>query len=367
MREHDRSSLLRGAACGGSAQRRCMVAVLLSGMSLAMGVATAGAQVVANPGPIVLTLDFLDVRYETAPAFGKEAVGFRFDANAPPECSDGRNNDDHSGFAQGVQDMLVDYPADPECATPWDDSEDKPEAQARDAVVLIGRVDALGRLEFPAAGVTLPPRYHQSVERLLGGDGVVINTYEASAPVTGRVDPERGTLELELRLRLRFEVERASRLSGPGANCYLGSATEPQTIVLIGDRRSDITGIDPRRPRGYYATDGSFVLAGTNAERVDGASCCGLLCFGDGAVDDAFGMPADRGAMTVAAIGRIDPPLISPAARSRDVKARAASVPPKLDLEPRVDALSHLGDVRDHTDETAALLKVDERRDREIK
>lgn len=367
MREQDRSDFLRTAARESSARRRCLAAVLLSGMALATSAAPAGAQVVANPGPIVLTLDFLDVRYETGPALGQEAVGFRFDANAAPECSDGRNNDDHSGFAQGVQDTLVDFPADPECATPSDDSEDKPDAQVRNPVVLVGRVDEHGRLEFPAESLNLPPRYHQSVEHLLGGDGIVINTYEASAPVTGRVDPERGTLELELRLRLRFEVEQTSRLSGPGSDCYLGSATEPQTIVLIGDRRSGITGIDPRRPRGYYAIDGAFVLAGTNAEQVEGASCCGLLCFGDGAVDDAFGMPADRGAMTVAAIGRIDPPLVSPKARSRDAKARAASIPPKLDLEPRVDALSHLGDVGDHADETAALLKVDERGDREIK
>lgn len=354
------------AARGEKGHRFALAATLSFYVSLAAPFAEAELSVVANPGEIVLTLDFLDVRYETAPAFGKNAVGFRFDANAPPECSDGRNNDDHSGFAQGVQDTLVDYPADPECASATDNSEDKVGEQSRDSVVLVGKVDARGNLVFPVDGVDLPPRYHRSAENLLGGDGVVINTYEASAPVTGRIDPARGTLELDLKLRLRFEVEDTSRLRGPGTDCYLGSMSEPQRIVLIGDGRSGATGIHPERVRGYYPRDGSFVLAGTNADQVEGASCCGLLCFGDGAVDRAFGAPVERGAMTVAAIGRIDPPIIAPAGRSRHVKPGVASVPAELDLQAHVDPLAHLGNVRDDADESAALLKVDERTDREI-
>ncbi len=363
----DRSFTLRPAASDEHAHPLRLTVTLLFYMSLVAPAVQADVPVVANPGQIVLTLDFLDVRYETGPAIGVSSVGFRFDAKAPAECSDGLNNDDHSGFAQGVQDTLVDFPADPECVTPSDDSEDKADAQSRDLVVLVGTVDERGNLVFPAESVDLPPRYHRSAENLLGGDGVVINTFEASAPVTGRIDPARGTLELDLKLRLRFEVEGTNRLRGPGTDCYLGSMSEPQRLVLIGDGRSGTTGIHPARPRGYYPRDGAFVLAGTNADRVDGASCCGLLCFGDGAVDRAFGMPADRGAMTLAAIGRIEPPIIAPAGRSRDVKVGTTpSVPAKLDLQAHIDPLAHLGHVRDHADETAALLKVEERTDREI-
>jgi hypothetical protein len=171
-------------------------------------------------------------------------------------------------------------------------------------------------------------------------------------------------MSLDFKLRLRFEVEDTGRLRGPGSECYLGSLTDPQRLVLIGDGRSGTTGIHPARERGYYPADGSFVLAGTNAEQVVGASCCGLLCFGDGAVERAFGVPAERGTMTVAAIGRIHPPLLAAKPASREMKAGAAAVAREIHLEPHVDALPHLGNVRDHADETAALLQAGERGDR---
>ncbi len=367
MRVHDRSPSLRPAACVTSTRSVYAIAGLLFCMSLARPASATGSKVVANPGPVRLTIEFIDVRYETAPSNTSSAVGFRFDAKAPYECSDGVNNDDHSGFEQGVQDSLVDYPEDPECGSPSDDSEDKADVQERVTVVLAGTVDENGRLEFPAESLNLPPRYHRSAEHLLGGDGVVINTYEASAPVVGAIDPRRGTMSLEFRLRLRFEVEDTGRMRGPGSECYLGSASEPQRLVLIGDGRGGITGIHPARERGYYPNDGSFVLAGTNAEAVLGATCCGILCFGDGAVDRAFGIPAERGAMTVAAIGRIDPPLIAAEPASRNVKARAARpVAGELDLQADVDTLSHLGDMRDHADKTAGLLQASERVDGEV-
>lgn len=272
----------------------------------------AFAQRVANPGPVVLTLDLLDVEYARRAASGPSTVGFRFDASARPQCSDGRNNDDHRAVGQGIQDHLVDYPADPECVSPDDDSEDKAGLQPREHVVLSGTVDELGNLFFPVEGVRFPPRYYQSAEHALGGDGVVINTFVPAGPAVGYIDPAEGTMHLEMRLRLRLQVEDAGRLSGPGAHCYIGSESHPQRLVLIADRREAVTGVHPRRPRGYYADDGLFVLAGTNPEDLPGASCCGLLCFGDGAVDDAFGMPSPPGATTLAAIGRVEPRLLAP-------------------------------------------------------
>jgi hypothetical protein len=270
----------------------------------------AYAQVVANPGPVVLAFDLLVVEYDRNERTGPPTVGFRFDATAPPQCSDGVNNDDHRSVGQGKQDELIDYPADPECASPDDDSEDKAGMQARATARLFGTVDELGNLVFPAEGVHLPPRYHRSAERALGGDGVVINTFVPTGPVTGRIDPARGTMHLEMRVRLRFEVEDTGRFRGPGDRCYLGSETEPHSLVLIADRREALTGVHPRRPRGYYPEDGMVVLAGTNPTRLGGATCCGLFCFGDGAVDDAFGMPAHPGAATLTAIGRFDRPIL---------------------------------------------------------
>jgi hypothetical protein len=280
-------------------------------MLLVMAV-PAFAQRVANPGPVVLTLDLLDVEYSRAAESGPATVGFRFDAGARTQCSDDRNNDDHRAVDQGVQDDLVDYPADPECVSPDDDSEDKAGMQPRDRVVLTGTVDELGNLFFPAEGVRLPPRYYRSAENALGGDGVVINTFVPAGPTIGHIDPIDGTMHLEMRLRLRLQVEDAGRLSGPGSHCYIGSESHPQKLVLIADRREPVTGVHPRLPRGYYADQGVFVLAGTNPEDLPRASCCGLLCFGDGAVDDAFGMPAPPGAATLAAIGRIEPRLVAP-------------------------------------------------------
>jgi hypothetical protein len=272
----------------------------------------AFAQRVANPGPVVVTLDLLDVEYARTAVSGPSTVGFRFDASARTQCSDGRNNDDHRAVEQGIQDSLVDYPADPECVSPDDDSEDKAGLQPRDRVVLTGTVDEMGNLYFPAEGVRLPPRYYRSMERALGGDGVVINTFVPAGPTVGRVDPAAGTMELEMRLRLRLQVEHAGRLRGPGSQCYIGSESQPQKLVLIADRHEPLTGVHPRRPRGYYQHDGMFVLAGTNPEALPRASCCGLLCFGDSAVDDAFGMPAAPGTATLAAVGRVEPRLVAP-------------------------------------------------------
>jgi hypothetical protein len=272
----------------------------------------AFAQRVANSGPVVLTLDLLDVEYARNATSGPTAVGFRFDATARTQCSDGRNNDDHRMVDQGIQDSLIDYPADPECVSPDDDSEDKAGLQPRDRVVLTGTVDEMGNLYFPAEGVSLPPRYYRSAERALGGDGVVINTFVPAGPSIGRIDPADGTMQLDLRLRLRLQVERAGRLRGPGSQCYIGSESHPQKLVLIADRREPLTGVHPLRPRGYYQDDGLFVLAGTNPEVLPQASCCGLFCFGDRVVDDAFGMPAAPGAATVAAIGRVEPRLVAP-------------------------------------------------------
>jgi len=284
---------------------------LLVAMHLVMPVA-ARAQVIANPGPVVLTLDLLDVEYSRPGDSGPSTVGFRFDSAARAQCGDGHNNDDHRAVDQGVQDLLVDYPSDPECASADDDSEDKAGYQPRDKVVLAGTVDSLGNLFFPAEGVHLPPRYYRAAENALGGDGVVINTFVPAGPSIGRIDPAEGTMQLEMRLRLRLQVEDAGRLSGPGSQCYIGSESHPQTLVLIADRRGPQAGVHPRRPRGYYADDGLFVLAGTNPDDLPHASCCGLFCFGDGAVDHAFGMPAPPGAATFAAVGRVEPRLVAP-------------------------------------------------------
>lgn len=298
--------------------------VLFFLMSFALPAPVLG-QVVGNPGPVVLTVERLDVEYDRGTRPGPSTVGFRFDAHALPQCSDGRNNDDHRSAGQGMQDAAIDYPADPECESIDDDSEDKRGHQARAEIVLAGWVDADGNLEFPAEGVRLPPRYHRSEERALGGDGVVINTFVPARNIRGHVDPARGTMDLELALRLRFQVENTGRLSGPGDHCYIGSRKNPQALKLIADRREDLMGVHPGRARGYYPEDGLVVLAGTNPGKLPGAGCCGLLCFGDGAVDHAFGTPAEPGSATVTVIGRLSPPPRAPEASPVERLASSAA------------------------------------------
>lgn len=324
----------------GRRKSSCLFVVMLLAMAM-----PAYAGRVANPGPIVLTLDFLDVEYARVKGSGPTSVGFRFDASARPQCSDGRNNDDHRAVEQGVQDHLIDYPADPECVSPEDDSEDKAGLQPRDHVVLAGTVDAHGNLFFPVEGVHLPPRYYRSTQRALGGDGVVINTFVPAGPTVGRIDPASGTMQLEMRLRLRLQVENTSRLTGPGSQCYIGSESHPQKLVLIADRRETVRGVHPRLPRGYYADDGLFVLAGTNPEDLPRASCCGLLCFGDGMVDDAFGMPAPPGAATLAAIGRIEPRLVAPKGARIEHRPKVEAVDLVADRSDRsIDPMLAVGD-----------------------
>jgi hypothetical protein len=296
------------------------LAALLLGLSLAVA-APAGADrlMVENPGPILITFSLAEVRYGDG-RDGASSAAFNFDSTRPEACRDGVNNDDRRAMGQGIQDTAVDHPADPDCVGPEDDSEDKPGLQPRQTLSLTGTIDSEGAFHIPMEGILIPPRYLQSTESGLGGDQVVVNTFEPTHDAVGHLDPFTGEMTLRLRYRMRFDVEGASSFSGPGDRCYLGTKSEPHDIVMRTGAAA--TMISTRGVGGvpYDWRDGSFSVAGTNVATVPRATCCGFFCFGDSLVSEPFGAPVEPGTMLLIGSGRVVPAPI-PAVRAQHVLA----------------------------------------------
>jgi len=299
----------------------CASIFIFASVAVSVGSTTAYADrlLIENPGPIVITFSIAEVFY----AAGSEdplQPGFRFDITRPEACRDGVNNDDHRRGGHGIQDTEIDYPADPDCVGPEDDSEDKPGLQPRQALSLTGTIDSEGVFHIPVAGIIIPPRYTQSDQRGLGGDRVVVNTFEATHDVNGRLDPFTGEMTLRLRYRMGFEVEGTGRFTGPGDECFLGSVSEPHDFVLRTGTAVMTASTQGVGGQPYDWRDGSFGVAGTNVATVSSATCCGFLCFGDSKINESFGAPVELGTMLMIGTGRILPAPI-PAIRPIHVQA----------------------------------------------
>src|SRR5690606_1527118 len=92
-----------------------IVTALLSSMLVIPALPFADAQPVGNPGAANLKI-----------VGGAVRLGGQFMPLTPselPQCSDGENNDGDPTNPADAQDLLVDFPADPQCTSALDNSE----------------------------------------------------------------------------------------------------------------------------------------------------------------------------------------------------------------------------------------------------
>jgi hypothetical protein len=112
-----------------------------------------------------------------------------------PACSNGTDDeypDEQPHTAENNKDGAIDYPADPQCATPFDNSERINGFQPAVGISVRGTIDdATGAFNIPASGVTFPDATLYLTTPL---PGFVVNTTKADSALTGTIDPGTGAV-----------------------------------------------------------------------------------------------------------------------------------------------------------------------------
>jgi len=241
----------------------------------------ASAQKVANAGPISLTLEGGNL--------GIKDTSFDLDPNPFPECSDFIDNDD---------DGLVDFPADPQCTSPDDNSESAPGFQEKVDISISGTIDAAGNVTVPQSGVVFPPVFLS-----LDGDLLTVRI-QPTAPGTGNLDPLTGIATVNVFVRIKLE---GSPLGiSLGGSCFIGSAGSPLALQLTTETTSPPGPNQPISGTRYSAETGTATLV-NNTFSVPGASGCGPLGLANGPINDELGLPSASGNNTAVLEGKINP------------------------------------------------------------
>ncbi len=166
---------------------------------------------------------------------------------ALPECSDGINNDEARGTPGTFQDTLVDYPADPECASASDSSEVQAGAQAK-APVTFGSFITKAGLMTSLAG-TWPPSYIYTTSGLITFSvGVGAGANSTFSALTGDV-----TINLNLTIAVHVEA---------GATAF--TCTTPAFPVSLSTTDSHPANPIDVTPAKYSATTGMATVADNN-------------------------------------------------------------------------------------------------------
>ncbi len=299
--------LLAAAPFAAPVHAQSVVGVMADGGSVR---SAADGAVVGNPGEVRLVFDRLEAIFNNRIVRPARAnLGFAWNADGAPACSDGINNDDHSALGRGVQDATIDYPADVDCVSEQDASEDKAGLQQQRPAVISGTVDGDGRFIIPASGIDIPAVWAWNDAIPLGGDQVHTYEFEPVGGAVGTIDPFTGDVGIHLRLRIRLSVEGAGDLIGPGKNCYIGSLSQPIAVVLTTADAHSSAGLPTLHGASYDRESGAIRLVGYNVRDVSGASDCGAFGALDRAVGAAFGVPAARGNIQFSGVGRMVPAL----------------------------------------------------------
>ena len=256
-----------------------MKAVLLVAAMLGalMALPFAGAQPVGNPG----NLNFKIVG-------GAVRLGGQFLDLTPspnPECSDGKNNDGDPSDAANAQDLLVDYPADPQCTSADDNSEAASGFQPKQDTTITGTVGATGAVNVPQSGIFFPPTY------VYAQGGVLTVQVQPQGAATGTINPMTGVSTLSMSLKL--SITGTAGGFDLGASCGVG----PFTMNLRTGATTPPAPYEPMVGVPYDPTTGQATLVDNNFS-VPGASNCGPLNAANGPLSAAFGVPAPAGVNT---------------------------------------------------------------------
>ncbi|MCC7076322.1 MAG: PKD domain-containing protein, partial [Acidimicrobiia bacterium] len=258
---------------------RALLATLVGALVALFLVPAASAQKVANPGSFTLSLDTGEINIKTT----------SFDVGGAPACSNGE--DDASDT-----DTLADYPADPQCAGPDDNSELLSGHQPVEPVDLTGTVDAAGNVSIPSSGVSFPDTWMEAPVI-----GVITVQILAVGTATGTLNPITGAVDVTAKLRIK--LNNGSLTSG----CYIGSASGIPIPLTTGTRPANGT-MPAMTGTPYDSGDGSATLV-DNTFDVPGATGCGALGLLNGTINSQLGLPSTD-ANSVSLTGSASPILL---------------------------------------------------------
>jgi PKD repeat protein len=251
---------------------------------------SAHADVVGNPGNFSFTV--------SGGSIAIKAQIFDLTPNSLPECADGVDNEADN---QAPPDGLVDFPADPQCASATDNSELVSGEQPKQDLQLAGTIDANGNVVVPTSGVVFPTSY-----LYVDGAGVITVTILATHAATGTLNPVTGDVSVRVRVRIKLTNSLL------GANCYIGTIAAPVDVNTL------ITGTTAPPPPNlpisgvpYNPVGGTATLV-NNSFGVPGATGCGLLGVLNGVVNGALGLPSGPGNNSIELAGVVTPILVPP-------------------------------------------------------
>ena len=268
---------------------RRVQAALLAVALVATTVVTAqvaGAQPVGNPGTINFTI------IDGAVRIGGQNVPL--EPTEFPQCSDGKNNDGDPIDPAAAQDLLVDFPADPQCSSALDNSEVASGFQPKQDTVFTGTVGANGAITIPQSGVVFPPQY------VFAEGGVIAALVQPSGNATGSINPLSGAATLQVPLRLK--IEGSAQGIDLGGSCIVG----PFTLNLRTGATTPPAGFDPLVGVPYDPATGEATLVDNNFI-VPAATGCGPLGAASGPLSAAFGLPSPAGVNQATLVTRATP------------------------------------------------------------
>jgi hypothetical protein len=140
-----------------------------------------------------------------------------------PACSNGTddeypNEQPHS--VENNKDSLIDYPADLQCVTPFDNSERQNGFQAPVSISMRGTIDDVtGAFNVPANGLTFPQATLYLTTPI---PGFVVNITTATAPLTGTIAPGGAVNFTSSSFNFRTQICLAA-----GASCSSGNPPPP--------------------------------------------------------------------------------------------------------------------------------------------
>lgn len=276
MKAHSTSSGDRRRILGRSGRVRGILLVLALIATAAVVSPLADAQKVGNPG----TVNFRIVT-------GDAKIGNReisLDRSEFAECEDGKNNDGDPDNPDEAQDLLIDFPADPQCTSPDDNSETAPGFQPKQDTTVTGTITADGVLNVPQSGIFFPQSY------IYAQGSVLTFQIQPRAGVTGTLNPLTGEGQLN---GLSIFVSITGVVAGQDLTSSCGIGPFTVSPLITGTTNPPLPN-EPISGSPYDANTG-LVTAVNNSFSVPAASGCALLGAASGPLSAAFGIPAGAG------------------------------------------------------------------------
>jgi hypothetical protein len=169
-------------------------------------------------------------------------------------CQNGSDDEFLAPF--GTPDGLIDYPADPQCTSPYDDNERLNGFQPPDPVEFNGTIDGSGNFSVSStfAPITLVRTSAAQTTGQCDDDVVVaelLSTFSDLAAHTGNINT--GTLAMNLRLDLELDIQCDTDMGagqtwvpydfdGPGGLAPLGGATPLQCATSLASTNTSASG-----------------------------------------------------------------------------------------------------------------------------